>query len=30
MGPAIYLALVAGGLVAAIALSFVLRGIKLI
>jgi hypothetical protein len=30
MGPAIYLALVAGGLVTAISLSFVLRGIKLI
>jgi hypothetical protein len=30
MGPAIYLALVAGGLVLAIGLSFVLRGIKLI
>jgi hypothetical protein len=30
MGPVIFLALVAGGLVTAIALSFVLRGIKLI
>jgi hypothetical protein len=30
MGAVIYLALVGGGLVAAIAASFVLRGIKLI
>jgi hypothetical protein len=30
MGPVIYLALVGGGLVAAAAISFVLRGIKLI
>lgn len=30
MGAAIYLALVGGGVVAAIALSYVLRGIKLI
>ena len=30
MGPFIYLALVGGGLVAAAAISFVLRGIKLI
>jgi hypothetical protein len=30
MGPVIYLALVGGGLVAAAAVSFVLRGIKLI
>lgn len=30
MGPVIYLAMVGGGLVAAAAISFVLRGIKLI
>jgi hypothetical protein len=30
MGPVIYLAMVGGGLVAAAAVSFVLRGIKLI
>jgi hypothetical protein len=30
MGPVIYLALLGGGLVAAAAISFVLRGIKLI
>jgi hypothetical protein len=30
MGPVIYLVLVAGGLAAAAAISFVLRGIKLI
>jgi hypothetical protein len=30
MGPVIYLALVGGGLVAAAAISFVLRGVKLI
>jgi hypothetical protein len=30
MGPVIYLALVGGGLAAAAAISFVLRGIKLI
>ncbi len=30
MGPVIYLVLVAGGLTAAAAISFVLRGIKLI
>ena len=30
MGPVIYLVLVGGGLVAAAAISFVLRGIKLI
>jgi hypothetical protein len=30
MGPVIYLALVAGGLIAAAAFAFVLRGVKLI
>jgi hypothetical protein len=30
MGPAIYLALVAGGLITAAAIAFVLRGVKLI
>jgi hypothetical protein len=30
MGPVLYLVLLAGGLVAAAAISFVLRGIKLV